>query len=214
MRSKTLPQLIATTTLATLLLLSFRLDAQEQHANDRNKREHHRYTFIDLGTFGGPESYVNAAFSLGAPNQINNLVGVEEIRAVLWKDGEIKDLGTLGGNHSIAIGINNRGQVIGSSVNTIPDPFSLLYFLGGGFTNGTQTRGFLWHKGQMRDLDTLGGPDAPNAQSGQSVYWGRAELISGAVATIVTGAGERRHHQAAFWRHQISPINQVFQHGC
>jgi probable HAF family extracellular repeat protein len=87
---------------------------------------------------------------------IDPLVGVEEIRAVLWEDGKINDLGTLGGNHSIAIGLNNRGDVIGFSVNTTPDPFSLLY---GGFTNGTQTRGFLWRKGYMQDLGTLGGPD-------------------------------------------------------
>jgi len=208
--------------------------AQEQ-SQPEQKKEHARYKLIDLGTFGGPESYINAAFSLGSPNQINNrgvvvgaaateipappnkqicggpdglvpfvfhafawqdgvltdlgalpgvecseavsinangeiagrsgngvidpLVGVEEIRAVLWKDGKINDLGTLGGNHSIAIGLNNGGDVIGFSVNTIPDPFSLLYLLGGGFTNGTQTRGFLWHKGHMQDLGTLGGPD-------------------------------------------------------
>jgi probable HAF family extracellular repeat protein len=223
-------------TLFAVLAVLPRPAAQEQPARQQQKREHHRYRFVDLGTFGGPESYVNAAFSLGAPNQINNrgtvvgaaatsiprppnkqicggpdglvpfvfhafawqdgvltdlgalpgvecseavsinargeiagrsgngvldpLVGVEEIRAVVWKDGEIRDLGTLGGNHSIAIAINNRSQVIGSTVNTIPDPFSLLYFLGGGFTNGTQTRAFLWDKGHMHDLRTLGGPDA------------------------------------------------------
>jgi probable HAF family extracellular repeat protein len=227
------PTTLIAITLFAMLANPGRSIAQEQRANQQHKREHHRYRFVDLGTLGGPESYVNAAFSLGAPNQINNrgavvgsaatsipeppnkqicggpdglvpfvyhafawrdgvltdlgalpgvecseavsinargeiagrsgngvidpLAGVEEIRAVLWKDGEIKDLGTLGGNHSIAIGINNRGQIVGFSVNTIPDPFSLLY---GGLPNGTQTRAFLWHKGHMRDLGTLGGPDA------------------------------------------------------
>jgi probable HAF family extracellular repeat protein len=210
--------------------------AAQLRVGEEHQATHHRYKLVDLGTLGGPESYVNAAFSLGAPNQINRrgavvgaaatstpappnkqvcggpdgqvpfvfhafawqdgvltdlgalpgvecseavsinaqgeiagrsgngvidpLAGAEEIRAVLWKDAEIKDLGTLGGNHSIAIGINNRGQVVGFSVNTIPDPFSLLYFLGASLTNGTQTRAFLWHKGNMRDLGTLGGPDA------------------------------------------------------
>lgn len=231
MKRKALTISIAITLFAALVI-PVQPAAREQPANQHQRGEHHRYRFVDLGTFGGPESYVNAAFSLGAPNQINNrgtvvgsaatstptppnkqicggpdglvpfvfhafawqdgvltdlgalpgvecseavsinargeiagrsgngvidpLAGVEEIRAVLWKDGEIKDLGTLGGNHSIAIGINNRGQVVGVSVNTVPDPFSLLYR---GFPNGTQTRGFLWHKGHMRDLGTLGGPD-------------------------------------------------------
>jgi probable HAF family extracellular repeat protein len=231
MKTSTLAICVAINFLAALTI-PVRPVAQEDPANQQKERKHHRYRFVDLGTLGGPESYVNAAFSLGAPNQINSrgvvvgaaatstpapptkqicggpdgrvpfvyhafawqdgvltdlgalpgvecseavsinargeiagrsgngvidpLAGVEEIRAVLWKDGEIRDLGTLGGNHSLAIGINNRGQVVGVSVNTVPDPFSLLY---GGLPNGTQTRGFLWHKGRMRDLGSLGGPD-------------------------------------------------------
>jgi probable HAF family extracellular repeat protein len=230
MKSRTLTAWTTATTLFAAVIVPVRLTAQEQQ---QPKQEHHRYRFVDIGTFGGPESYVNAAFASGSPNQINNrgtvvggaatrihtpphkqicggpdgevpfvfhafewlggvltdlgalpgvecsqavsineggeivgvsgngvidpLAGIEGIRAVLWKDGEIKDLGTLGGRHSVAIGINNRGQVAGFSVNAIPDPFSLLY---GGIPGGTQTRAFLWHKGHMRDLHTLGGPDA------------------------------------------------------
>jgi probable HAF family extracellular repeat protein len=48
-----------------------------------------------------------------------------EIRAVLWKDGQIIDLGTLGGNLSFANAVNNRGQVVGFALNTTPDPFGI-----------------------------------------------------------------------------------------
>jgi probable HAF family extracellular repeat protein len=74
-----------------------------------------------------------------------------QVRGVLWKDGEIINLGTLGGNQSNALSVNNRGQVVGGATNTIPDPFSLFH---------TQLRAFLWQDGVMRDLGTLGGPDA------------------------------------------------------
>jgi len=45
------------------------------------------------------------------------------LEAVLWKDGAITDLGTLGGNQSWANGINNRDEVVGGALNGIPDPF-------------------------------------------------------------------------------------------
>ena len=114
----------------------------------------------DVGALPG----LNSSF----PNEINNrgvivgvsenglidpLVGGPEINAVVWKDGQIINLGTLGGNQSFGFSIKNRGQAGGVALNAIPDPFSL-------FGLGTQTRAFLWQHGVMQDLGTLGGPDA------------------------------------------------------
>ena len=84
---------------------------------------------------------------------VDPLLGIREIRAVLWQNGTILNLGTLGGNESLAGGVNNQGQVFGVAANTISDPYSL-------FGWGTQTRAFLWQNGVMTDLGTLGGPDA------------------------------------------------------
>lgn len=83
---------------------------------------------------------------------IDPVLGIPEFFAVVWRDGRIKNLGTLGGNESIASDVNDFGQIAGFSANTVPDPFSLLGF-------ATQTRPFLWQHGVMRELDTLGGPD-------------------------------------------------------
>jgi probable HAF family extracellular repeat protein len=68
------------------------------------------------------------------------------------------DLGTLpeGGYESVGLSANNSGRVVGFALNTTPDPFSLA---GPGFFP-TETRAFLWQKGTMQDLGTLGGNDA------------------------------------------------------
>jgi uncharacterized membrane protein len=209
-----------------------RVAGQGQTDNKNPKPEHRRYRLIDIGTFGGPESYINPAFTFGSHNQINvrgtvvggaatsipifpaghgfvcggldgtvpfldhafkwqdglltdlgalpagdncsvaksvnargeiagvsengvnnPLFGIPEIRAVLWKDEEIKDLGTLGGNMSAAGGINDQGQVVGFALNAFPDPFSIFDFGLGGSSNGTETRAFLWQEGAFaKDL--------------------------------------------------------------
>jgi probable HAF family extracellular repeat protein len=85
--------------------------------------------------------------------------GLPELRGAFWQNGTITDLGTLGGGYeAIANAVNSRGQVIGQTTNTIPDPFSQAFDQSIGVPY--QTRAFLWQNGEMRDLGTLGGPDA------------------------------------------------------
>ncbi len=99
--------------------------------------------------------------------------GLPELRAVLWRNGGITDLGTLpsGGYESFAMALNNRGQVVGEALNTVPDDSSMV---GPGFLT-TQTRAFLWQNGTMQDLGTLGtGTDAMAQfinERGQIVGW-------------------------------------------
>jgi probable HAF family extracellular repeat protein len=87
---------------------------------------------------------------------IDPLSGFPELRAVYWKNGQIADLGTLGGNVSLAGAVNDRDQIVGVATNEKHDPFSFAY----GFSNGTQTRAVLWDHGVPQDLGTLGGADA------------------------------------------------------
>src|SRR5208283_3947921 len=75
--------------------------------------------------------------------------GLPQLRAVLWKNGKIRDLGTLGGSQSFALAINDRGQITGLALNDAPDPFSyyyeFLYCLPFQICppNATETRGFV-----------------------------------------------------------------------
>jgi probable HAF family extracellular repeat protein len=83
---------------------------------------------------------------------IDPVLGTLEGRAVLWKDGEIIDLGTLEtGTESLGIYVNDAGQVIGiSTISTAPDPISFF---------GSPTHTFIWQNGEKLDIGTLGGDD-------------------------------------------------------
>jgi uncharacterized membrane protein len=115
---------------------------------------------VALGALPGPNSstsdWVNesgVAAGASTTGLIDPLTGWLAAEAVIWKHGSVIPLGDLGGHESIGIAINDREQVGGFGANAVPDPFSLF-----GFT--TQTPAFVWKRGVMRDIGTLGGPDA------------------------------------------------------
>jgi len=114
----------------------------------------------DLGALpGGNNSFANwistNGLIVGASENglFDPTFGKPEADAVLWKDGEIIKLETLGADFSLASAVNDRGQVVGHTVNTVTDqcePYSQPFC----------QRAFLWHDGAMQDLGTLGGPEA------------------------------------------------------
>jgi len=115
----------------------------------------------DLGTLADGYSSLAASindlgWSIGASQtgMIDPLSGLfPQNRAVLWTGRQMVDLGTVpGGSNSIGISVNNAGQAVGISDNGVPDPFSM-------FGIGVQVRTFVWERGELQDIGTLGGPD-------------------------------------------------------
>jgi probable HAF family extracellular repeat protein len=115
----------------------------------------------DLGALPGNNS--SAVFQVNGrgvgagmseTGELDPITGYPAANAVLFRNGAVTNLGTLpGGQESFALAINDRGQVAGFANNGVRDPVSF-------FDWGTQTRSFIWQDGVMRDIGTLGGPDA------------------------------------------------------
>jgi probable HAF family extracellular repeat protein len=107
-----------------------------------------------LGTLGGPGSMAMAINERGqvvgwadteATYERGYVVGLPIRHAFLWQNGTMRDLGTLGGETSQAVAINERGQVVGWAE-----------------TKQGDMHVFLWQRGKMRDLGaTFGGEDLP-----------------------------------------------------
>jgi probable HAF family extracellular repeat protein len=215
---------IAAVVLCVTVAIPIRVDGQEA------KKGHHHYKLFDLGTFGGPNSYLSYplpsevqlnrrgmvvgiadtpnpdpyspncivgecalahAFQwrkgvltdLGAlpgnndsyafaSNDLGVIVGISEngvidpltgfpeVDGVIWTDGKIIDVGTLGGNGSFTGNVNRWGQVVGAALNNISDSFAGGLAITPFFPVATQMHAFLWQNGKMQDLGTLGGPDS------------------------------------------------------
>jgi probable HAF family extracellular repeat protein len=85
-----------------------------------------------------PWSYTRSALSMGFLCLMTVLASGGQVCYT------ITDLGTLGGSFSTAIGVNNRGQVVGFS----------------GITNDMNEHAFLYSGHQIQDLGTLGGDES------------------------------------------------------
>jgi probable HAF family extracellular repeat protein len=98
----------------------------------------------------------------GKPPVLSLSTTVLSGRAVMNIDGHNIDLGTLGGKNSWTNygGINDRGENVGMSETSVPDPDGEDFCA---FGTHLTCRGFLWRRGQMTALPTLGGNNAQAA---------------------------------------------------
>ena len=116
----------------------------------------------DLGTLGGPDSFVNVANH--TVNERNVVVGYSEISeqdpnaenfcnpnftnglvclAFAWEKGVMTALPTLGGTNATAAGINNRGQIVGVAETPNSDPCSFAFL---------QVEAAVWQNGKVEAL--------------------------------------------------------------
>jgi probable HAF family extracellular repeat protein len=153
-------------------------------------------TPIDLGNLGGTNWNGAAAINnrgqvVGAAEVLPETPGfpVVQVHSFLWtKDTGMRDLGTLGTDFSSfpagTDGINNRGQVVGSSCD-----------------QGGNCRAYLWQDNVMMDLNALISADSPlqllqawgiNA-SGQIVGLAFKKSTGEAHAFLATPRCDRNH---------------------
>lgn len=139
-----------------------------------------RYRVTDLPSLGGTVSRGNSINDRGWIAGYSNLAGNQSRHAALWTGGSVLDLGTLGGpNSSVTWPVkNDRGILAGISQTSTPDPlgenWSCSAFFSGPAATGYTCLGFVWEKGVMKALPTLGGNNgfATGANNrGQVVGW-------------------------------------------
>ena len=110
----------------------------------------------DLGTLGGDNSEAAALNEKGQVVGNSNFAGKNiSIHGFIWRNGEMIDLGTFGGD-AYAVGINDKGQVVGHSYNSYG------------------TYAFKWEDGKVTNIGNLGGDYSQATainENGQVVGW-------------------------------------------
>jgi probable HAF family extracellular repeat protein len=171
---------------AVLSLLSGAL-----RSNDATSRpdKHVRYRVTHLPPLGGSSSLGSSINDRGWVAGRSHLDESNQIRrATLWRSGKAIDLGTLGSperNSNVVWPVKNlRGIIVGISQTDEPDPlheaWSCSAFFPPATATGYKCLGFVWQRGVMRRLDTLGGTHsfATGANNrGQVVGWAENEVL-------------------------------------
>lgn len=134
---------------------------------------HRAIGMIDLGPLSlGGDSFNTQVYAINNRAQFvgDTTDADDNTRAFLWSDGVIVDLGTLGGSHSRARDINNRGVIVGAAT----DP------------NDLELTAVRWRNGQIEALGSLG-------------RWSEASAIN-SWGTIVGCTDTAVEPEAFIWR--------------
>jgi probable HAF family extracellular repeat protein len=121
-------------------------------------QEKTHYRVHDLGTLGGSFGQAGGISNTGWIEGFSLIAGDTAFHEFLWHQGAMMDLGTLGGPNSISEWRpNDHGLAGGAAETAIPDPHGEDFC---GFGTQLICRAFLWQKGVIRALPTLGGNNA------------------------------------------------------
>jgi probable HAF family extracellular repeat protein len=132
--------------------------------------QHPRYKLIDLGTFGGPNSFFagpdpdaqdvnNRGLAMGGADTLvpdpytpNCFGDCYVSHAFKWENGALIDLGVLpGGSSSDADALSANGNIAGFSQNGLIDPL----------TGSPEIQAVMWTRaGEIANLGTLGGNES------------------------------------------------------
>jgi probable HAF family extracellular repeat protein len=129
----------------------------------------------DLGTLGGRYS---AGYALNNAEQVTGLseTSTGAQHAFLYRNGQMTDLGTLGGgSDSSGFGLNNAGQVVGSSIVPSPSPTVVL------------AHAFLYSNGQLRDLNDFVDPRLGITLSLATAINDQGQILAGRYLLSSTG---------------------------
>jgi probable HAF family extracellular repeat protein len=122
------------------------------------------YEIVTLPVLSGTQAAGDAINSQGQVAGYATLSGNTVQHATLWHDGQIQDLGTLGGPNSGVLwpGLNDAGVAAGVAETADLQPLGESWSCSAFFPapTGHICRGFVWADGRMTGMPTLGGDNS------------------------------------------------------
>jgi probable HAF family extracellular repeat protein len=213
MKSTTLKSIVAITIFAASAI-PIQLAAQEK---EQDNAEQIHYSVINVGALGGNQGAAYGGVSnRGWVTGDANLPGNQTEHAFLWRNGVMTDLGTLGGLDSgVPIPVkDDKGLIVGGSQTSTVDPLgefwgAALICEAGTNCQGWQNLGlaFLWKKGVMTALPTLGG------NNGQAFGVNNRGQVVGIAETAIYDAScippQVLDFEAVIWGPKVGQIREL-----